>query len=324
MGLLTVVLGVGVVSAAVGLVIESLTERRERHRFAPPGRFVDVDGLRLHLVVMGEGHPGPTVILDAGMISFSSNWAWVQPELARHVPVVAYDRAGLGWSDPGRTPRDAGQNARELHGALRTAGIVGPFVLAGHSYGGLTVRAFAALYPDDVAGIVLVDGSHPDQWARFGVSSRIPALGNKVSSVLARFGLFRLFDKEYRLLADGLPSQARAELMAFTRTPRALATVGDTLEAWDPRTRPLVNAAEGLGDRPLVVLSVTEQPRLGEKLTAMQEELPALSTQSLHVVVDGAYHEGLLAQRDHARVVTERILQVVTAVRTGGSLVPPA
>jgi pimeloyl-ACP methyl ester carboxylesterase len=324
MQILTVVLGFGLVSAAVALVIEALTERQERHRFAPPGRLVDVDGHRLHLVVMGDGHPGPTVVLDAGMVSFSSNWAWVQPELAKSVRVVAYDRAGLGWSDPGPGPRDAGRNAQELHAGLQEAGITGPYVLAGHSYGGLAVRAFAALYPEDVVGMVLVDGSHPDQWVRFGVSSKVLGFGNKVSSVLARFGLFRVFDGEYRLLADGLPPRSRAELIALTRTPRALSTSGDAALAWDGRTRRLVNDADDLGELPLIVLSVTEQPRMGDKLTALQAELPALSTQSQHVTVQGAYHEGLLARRDHARVVTECILRVVDAVRTGRPLEPTA
>jgi pimeloyl-ACP methyl ester carboxylesterase len=314
------ILGAILVLAVVAFAYEALTERNERHRLPPPGQLVDVGGYRLHLLVMGEGQPGPTVILDSGMVSFSSNWGWVQPEVAKVAPVVAYDRAGLGWSDPGPKPRDAEQSARELHTALERVGIAGPFVLAGHSYGGLAVRSFAALYPDEVAGVVLVDGSHPDQWARFGLSSKILGYGNLVSSVVARFGVFRLFDKEYKLLADGLPARAYAELMAFGRTPRALATAGNAALAWDARTRPQVNAAGGLGDRPLIVLSVTEQPRMGEKLTAMQAELPGLSSQSRHITVDGAYHEGLLAQQDDARVVTKSILQVVDAVRTGRPL----
>jgi pimeloyl-ACP methyl ester carboxylesterase len=317
-GILAVILGL----AVAAVVYEALTERRERRRFPPPGRLVDVGGYRLHLVVTGEEHPGPTVIVDSGMVSFSSNWAWVQPGLAKIARVIAYDRAGLGWSDPGPKPRDAGQSARELHAALKQARIQGPYVLAGHSYGGLAVRAFAALYPEDVAGMVLVDGSHPDQWARFGVSSRVLGLGNKVSSVVAWLGLFRLFDKEYKLLADGLPPRAHAELMAFGRTPRALSTAGDAALAWDDRTRPLVNDAGGLGDRPLIVLSVTEQPRMGDKLTAMQAELPELSSQSRHITVQGAYHEGLLTQPDSARVVTESILRIVEAVRSGQPLVP--
>jgi pimeloyl-ACP methyl ester carboxylesterase len=315
-GILAASLGAAVAAAAC----EAVLERRERRRFPPPGQLVDVGGYRLHLVVMGQDQAGPTVILDGGMVSFSSNWAWVQPEVAKVVRVVACDRAGLGWSDPGPRPRDAGQSARELHAALEGLGITGPYVLAGHSYGALTVRAFAALYPEDLAGMVLVDGSHPDQWARFGFSSRLLGLGSKGSSVVARFGLFRLFDKEYRLLADGLPPRPHAEIMAFARTPRALSTAGDAAMAWDARTRPLVNDAGGLGDRPLIVLSVTDQPRLGDKLTALQAELPALSSQSRHITVEGAYHEGLLARPEHARVVTESILRVVEATRAGRSL----
>jgi pimeloyl-ACP methyl ester carboxylesterase len=314
------ILGTIVVAALIAFVVEALTERRERRQFPPPGRLVDVGGYRLHLQTAGEGQPPPTVILDAGMVSFSSNWAWVQPELAKVARVVAYDRAGLGWSDPGPKPRDTGQSATELHEALQRIDIGGPYVLAGHSYGGLAVRAYAALYPKEVAGMVLVDGSHPDQWVRFGISSRVLGFGNKASSVLARFGLFRVFDKEYKLLADGLPDRSRGELMAFGRTPRALSTSGDAALAWDRRTRPMINDADGLGDLPLVVLSVTEQPRMGDKLSAMQAELPALSSQSSHITVEGAYHEGLLSQRESARVVTDSILQVVEAVRSGRSL----
>ncbi len=306
--------------AIVALAYEAWTERKERRRFPPPGRLVDVGGYRLHLNITGDETARPTVILDSGMVSFSSNWAWVQPDVAKVTRVVAYDRAGLGWSDPGPGPRDAGQSARELHTALRRLGIEGPFVLAGHSYGGLAARAFAALYPDEVAGMVLVDASHPDQWVRFGISSKVLGYGNKVSSVVARLGLFRLYDKEYRLLADGLPPRAHAELMALGRTPRALSTAGDAALAWDDRTRPLVNDAPGLGDRPVIVLSVTVQPRMADKLTALQAELPALSTQSQHVTVHGAYHEGLLAQRDDAGVVTAAILRVVEAVRSGRPL----
>ena len=281
---------------------------------------VDVGGYRLHLNVMGEDMGDPTVILDAGMVSFSSNWAWIQPEVAKVTRVVAYDRAGLGWSDPGPKPRDAGRSASELHAALAKLGFRPPYVLAGHSYGGLAARAFAALYRDEVAGIVLVDASHPDQWSRFGVSSRLLGFGNKVSSVLARFGFSRLLNSEYRLLADGLPPRAHAELMALASSPRALSVSGDAALAWDDRTRPLVNAAATLGDLPLIVLSVTEQPRLAEKLTELQAELPPLSSSSKHITVQGAYHEGLLSREPFARLVTESILEVVQAVRSGAPL----
>lgn len=107
---IAVVFIVVLVVAVVALGYKAWTERQDRRRFPPPGRLVDVGGRQLHLLVSGDEHASPTVILDAVMVSFSSNWAWVQPELAKVVRVVAYDRTGLGWSDPGPRPRDAGQS----------------------------------------------------------------------------------------------------------------------------------------------------------------------------------------------------------------------
>jgi pimeloyl-ACP methyl ester carboxylesterase len=313
-----------VVVAVVALVAEAYAERRDRRRYPPPGQMVDVGGHRLHLRVLDEAAIGtPTVILDSGMVSFSSNWAWIAGEVAQVARVVTYDRAGLGWSDTGRRPHDAGANAEQLAVALKSLGCQGPYVLAGHSYGGLSMRAFAARYPDEVVGMVLVDASHPDQWRRFGVSSKVLGWSSRVGSVISRFGIFRVFNREYKLLARGLPEQAYAELMAFGGTPRALSASGQAAMAWDEVTRPLVSGAGDLGDLPLIVLSVTDQPRKGKELTELQAELLGLSTNSRHLTVQGAYHEGLLANQAHAQIVTESITMVVQAVRTGTPLRAP-
>ena len=317
MNVLQIILIIAVGAAVTGFVYQTVASQRDKRRFPPPGRLVDIGGRRLHLNIMGEDNGGPTVILEAGMVSFSSNWAWVQPEVANVTCVVAVDRAGLGWSDPDPKPRDAGESARELHAALEKLAISGPYVLAGHSYGGLAVRAFAALYRDEVAGMVLVDGSHPDQWVRMGVSSKVVATSNYVAALLARVGLFRIFNGEYMLLANGLPEQQYDELMALTSTPRALSSAGDSLFVWDSSSRLLVNDAGSLGNLPLIVLSVTDQPRMGAKLTELQAELPSLSTNSEHIMVQGAYHEGLVAREKHAHVVTDAILHVVEVVRKG-------
>jgi pimeloyl-ACP methyl ester carboxylesterase len=97
----------------------------------------------------------------------SSNRAWIQPELAKQTQVVSYDRAGLGWSESSGASHNAHTIARQLHTALRSAGVEAPYVVVGHSLGGIFVRAFADLYPDEVSGLVLLDASHPDQWQRF-------------------------------------------------------------------------------------------------------------------------------------------------------------
>ena len=175
--------------AGIGAVWQTIAGRRDRGRFPAPGRLIDVGGHRLHINVAGERTTAPAVILEAGMASMSSNWAWVRDDLARDGLVVSYDRAGLGWSDRGGGSMDAATSAAELHTALEAAGIDPPYVLAGHSYGGLVVRMFADRYPDEVVGVVLADASHPDQWANIPASrnGRTVAVGNRVMALLSRF-----------------------------------------------------------------------------------------------------------------------------------------
>jgi pimeloyl-ACP methyl ester carboxylesterase len=119
---------------------------------------VDVGGYRLHLNCRGSG--GPVIVLLPGSGDFSFDWALVQPEVARSARVCAYDRAGSAWSDPGPTPRTMRQEARELRALLRAASEAPPYVLVGHSLGGLVARTYAAAYPGDVAGMVLVAATH--------------------------------------------------------------------------------------------------------------------------------------------------------------------
>ena len=138
--------------------------------------------------------------------------------------------------------------------------------------------------------------------------------------LLGRFGLFQLFQKEAVTLAVGLPPRQYAELKAFCMTPAALAVSSNALAVWDSMTRPQVNNARSLGDMPLVVLSVTEQAMYAEVLTRLQNELPALSSNSQHITVQGATHENLVSSQEHAKVVTDAILRVVEAVRSGQPL----
>ncbi|MEN6335825.1 MAG: alpha/beta hydrolase, partial [Phycisphaerales bacterium] len=117
--------------AAGGVGYQTLASSRDWRKFPPPGQRVDVGGYRLHVQTAGEG--GPTVVLDAGWSDCSLNWRLVQPEVAKVTRVCSYDRAGVGWSDPGPAPRSSLQIAKELHSLLKNAGIPGPYVLVGHS-----------------------------------------------------------------------------------------------------------------------------------------------------------------------------------------------
>jgi pimeloyl-ACP methyl ester carboxylesterase len=313
-----VIAGGSAVLLGTGAWWQAAAARRDRRRFPPPGRMVDVDGHRLHIRPTGAQTATPTVVLEAGMASMSANWAWVQDELASEYRVVTYDRAGLGWSDPGTGRLDAASSAVELHTALRAAGCDPPYVLAGHSYGGLVVRVFADRYPGEVAGLVLVDASHPDQWAHIPASrhGRTVAWANRMTAALARVGLLRLLRTE-RSYITGLPARPYAEMRAYLARPEGWRTGAGGLLAWGRQSRAQVNAAGDLGDLPLVVLSVTEQSRYGDVLTRLQAELLSLSSNSRHITVAGATHYTLVSEREHAAVVSGAIRAVISAAGSG-------
>ncbi|HMI35241.1 MAG TPA: alpha/beta hydrolase [Propionibacteriaceae bacterium] len=304
-------------AAAMGTAatVQQLLTVRDRRRYPAPGLLVHVDGRRIHLQVRGAASAGPTVVLEAGMGSFSPNWYWVQEDLAPVVRNVSYDRAGLGWSRRSRRPRDAQTIAIELRDALREAAIEPPYVLAGHSFGGLPVRAFADLYPELTAGLVLVDASHPDQWVRWPTphADRILEVSQRIFGWLGWLGVLRALNLS-RGITAGLPARQAAELRAGAALPGFAATEAAQMRSWSV-SREQLNAASPLGDLPLAVLAVSEQPLGGELLTALQRELAELTQGSSFEVVQGASHESLISNREHARVVARTIEAVVQAAR---------
>ncbi|HYJ48508.1 MAG TPA: alpha/beta hydrolase [Microbacterium sp.] len=309
---------VGAVAAGVATAIQQVLTVRDRRRYRAPGVLVDVQGGQMHLLVSGAGADAPAVVLEAGMGSFSPNWYWVQRELP-DIRTVAYDRPGLGWSEPTQRTRDARTIAQDLLQALTAAGIEPPYVLAGHSFGGLPVRAFADLYPELTAGLVLVDASHPDQWARWPVpyADRILAASQRLLGALAWFGVLRAIDAS-RAISHGLPTEQAAQLRAAAALPRFAAAEAAQTRAW-ATSRNQVNGAAPLGKLPLTVLAVTDQPVGGDLLTALQLELAELTDDARFEVVEGAGHESLVSDREHARTVAAAIRSVVQTARDAQS-----
>jgi pimeloyl-ACP methyl ester carboxylesterase len=307
---LLVAAGAGAAAAAQ----QALTVR-DRRRYPAPGLLVHVDGRQIHLQVRGADSAGPTAVLEAGMGSFSPNWYWVQEELARTVRSVSYDRAGLGWSQPSRRPRDAQTIAMELRDALREAAIEPPYVLAGHSFGGMPVRTFADLYPELTAGLVLVDASHPDQWVRWPTphADKMLEVSQRIFGWLGWLGILRALNLS-RGISAGLPARQVAELQAGAALPGFAATEAAQIHSWAV-SREQLNAAQPLGDLPLAVLGVSEQPVGGELLTALQRELADLTENASFEVVQGASHESLISNREYARVVAKAIKAVIETAR---------
>src|SRR5512138_2403843 len=138
-----------------GIVYQTAATEADQRNFPPPGNLIDVGGFKMHIYCIGEG--SPTIILDHVGGGSSVDWALIQPKLAEHTRVCAYDRAGYGWSDYNPAPRTLEQQAHELHGLLEGANEKGPYIYVGHSYGARVARVFAEKYPQDVVGMVLMD-----------------------------------------------------------------------------------------------------------------------------------------------------------------------
>jgi pimeloyl-ACP methyl ester carboxylesterase len=145
--------GLVVVAALTGAAYQWIATRRDLARTPPPGRLVDIGGHRLHIWCSGSG--APSVILETGLGGSSADWGFVQPEVAGFTQVCSYDRAGMGYSDPGPSPRTTRRIAYELVQLLDRTGITGQVVLVGASIGGLAVRVFASEHPERTAGLVL-------------------------------------------------------------------------------------------------------------------------------------------------------------------------
>ena len=207
--------------ASIGGGLETLGEAADAKAYPMPGQLIDVGGHRLHLSCTGSGTP--TVVLEPGGGGMSSILGWIAPAVARDTRVCVYDRAGRGWSEPADTAQDGAQIATDLHRLLQRGHVPGPYVLAGHSFGGLYVLTFAARYPDEVAAMVLVDSTAPASAATPGTPS--PGHGgssdgmSRVSALVsaaARLGLARLYAQSD---FGSLPPRSRDEVRASVAPP---------------------------------------------------------------------------------------------------------
>jgi pimeloyl-ACP methyl ester carboxylesterase len=299
--------------SAVGGLYETYAESRDASSPAMPGRLVDVGDHRLHISCTGAG--SPTVVLEPGLGEISTVMsAWVAPDVATATRVCVYDRAGRGWSEPAGGPQDGTEIATSLHRLLDTAGEPGPYVLAGHSAGGIYALSFARLFPEDTAGIVLLDSMHPEQYERMASWPGFYEMYRRASAAmpaLSRFGVSRLVNAASY---GDLPEPQRTQARELLSTPRHNRSIRDEL---NQIRSALDQAAEldTLGALPLVV--VTAQRGHEHDWFPMQEHLLQLSSNSTQVEVAEATHQTLLTDEDTARQAADAIVQVVGAVRTG-------
>ena len=301
-------------AAAVGGMVTTVALASDDRFDHVPGQTFDVDGHRLHLHCTGSG--SPTVVLQSGQGEFSPHWSLIAPAVSRTTRVCAYDRAGQGWSDDAPRAQDGYEAAADLDTLLQAAGEDGQYVVVGHSIGGAHTMAFAARYPEQVAGAVLLDASNLYETPADGVSSGADTLGPV--ALLPTFGRLGL---GYLLPASGagLPEQAAGDAEAFAASPRGWRNYRDdfaTMPALFRQAQQLTT----LGSRPLVVLTATGEQQ-AEGFTDAHDRMASLSTSSSHRFTD-ATHAGLLDDPRGASVSARAINDVVHAVRTGAPLPP--
>jgi pimeloyl-ACP methyl ester carboxylesterase len=308
-------------------------------KVAYPGQVVDVGTHRLHLRC--EGHGAPTVIFDAALGASSLSWSLVQPAVARVTRACAYDRAGFGWSDAGPLPRTAGRIADELHELLHRATVGPPYLLVGHSFGGLVMRLFAARHREEVAGLVLIEPAIPEEWATPADEQRaLIARGARLcdyGSAAARSGLARVVSMlvgagalgparalvavvsrgKLRRQDEGilapiwkLPPEARRVLKHAWTQPKFFEALGSQIRTiCDSATEVLHGTPPDFDSLPLVVIS---SATASERRLQSDARLARMSTRGRHVLAENSGHWVPL---DAPQAVIEAIVKLVEEIR---------
>ena len=331
-----IIIGVLALIAGALWLLGSRAKKRLIAQYPPPGQMEDVGGFRMHIHCQGDPASGPAVVLDSAQAEPAQAWASVQPAVAEFARVCSFDRAGLGWSESSPNPRTLTNYVEEQRTLLARAGVEPPYVLVGHSAGGLYARIYAHEYPDEVAGMVLVDAAHED------LDVRPPESLNKTNKrmmtlvgcafpifqTVSSIGLFALFpDAVGRVWPSPVPEGTRGAYQAMAASDGSwFGTMWKEATAmWGNLAAARAMQLSSLGDMPLVVLSRgLTQMSTGPGISAeavegyrvandeMQAELAALSTGGKHVIAEGCGHH---IQVEQPQLVIDAIREVVEAVR---------
>lgn len=321
----------------IGTIYEALGRRSAAANYPPRGKLVDIGGRKMHIDCRGTG--SPTVVFESGLGTGGTlDWTLVHDQIAQTTRACAYDRAGIMWSDPKTTPQHAAAVADDLHALLKGAGVTDPLVLVGHSIGGPYVRAYTGKYGDQVAGLVLVDTSHPDQVARLGKVTNTDAHPKQVAWImhtatkLAWTGAVRFAMANAG--HDKLPKEIMAKLAAYASSSVVGAT--SELDGFDA-TMDDARAVRSLGDRPVIALTALK-PLSPEELKSMNmkasdgarfkaewkqlgAEQAALSTRGRQQTVPDSGH---YIQIDRPDLVIAAVREVVGEVRADSARKPIA
>ena len=312
--------------ALAGIVWQGLGSAKDARKFPPPGRRFSVGGHRLHFHATGKGIP--PVIFDSGLPGSTLSWNSVQPAIAKITQTCSYDRAGLGWSEPGPLPRTTERIVEELHSLLAIAGIPPPYIFVGHSFGGLTARFYASRYPEEIARMVLVDPLDPGEWNPLTPEQKktlaAAARMARRTGWYARFGLLRLYFFlvgrkiiQPRVRSDWvdslkkLPPDLLPPIRALWSRPEPFEALAAQIESLGESTAQVAALPAPRGF-PLILLSAgnVSEARGNGHVSLAQE-----SAQAKHVIVSDSGHWIHLEQPE----IVIRAIEEVIEMRKSGS-----
>ena len=288
-----------IVAALSGATYQWLATRQDLAATPPPGHLVDIGGYRLHLWCTGNG--APAVILDTGLGGSTVGWGFVQPDVARFTRVCSYDRAGMGYSDPGPSPRTARQIASELVRLLDRSGM-GPVVLVGASIAGFNVRVFASDHPERAAGLVLVDASHEAD------AHEVPSMARFVP-VLSTLGVLRLLGASFGERVESLPPSVQRYAKATSFRSAGYQAAADEIIHIEESVSEVRSSRRQLT---IPVVVVTGARGANENWRKLQHDLTSLSERGCLMI---ARQSGHVVQVDQPEVVVDAIRGVVETAR---------
>ena len=289
-----------VVTALTGALYQTIATRNDLAVTPPPGQLVDIGGYRLHLWCTGNG--APAVILDTGLGGSSAGWGLVQPDVARFTRACSYDRAGMGYSDPGPSPRTARRIANELARLLDRSGIAGPVVLVGASIAGFNVRVFASDHPERAAGLVLVDASHETD------RHEVPPMARFVP-LLSTVGVLRLFGVSFGQTVESLPPSVQRYALATRFRAAGYRAAADEIIHIRESVSEVTSSRRKLT---IPVVVVTGARGADENWRQLQQDLTSLSERGCLMI---ARQSGHVVSVDQPEIVVEAIRAIVDTSR---------
>ena len=322
--IISIVMLVVLILALVTLTAGAIAKSNLAKQYPAPGQLVDVGGYKMHINCTGQG--SPTVILAAGSLEYSLFWALVQPEVAGFTRVCSYDRAGYGWSEPSPLPRTATIMVKELHTLLTNAKVEGPYVLVGHSLGGMMMRVYTKKYPDEVVGLILVDSLHEEIITRSPeIQMRLLQEGIGQSRMLALLNSTGMMALVPQMIPNpGVPDEAYAQLQATSATSGGFETNLAELSVMEESCAEVrALRITSFGDLPLIVLSAGREETIGslsdaenqqrwEAWQELQSELAALSSEGKQIIAEQSGH---MIQLDQPDLVIDAIREMMDALR---------